>query len=421
MKRTVTLSKQATMIDGKRYLYWVLRWYGSDGKRHSKHVGKVGKVSKRRATKERDKKQAELDSNPGRREVGRSPSLGEFNSAYLAARTKELAPGTLELHEQTVRYLEGFFGKERRLDSISRADARAFKTALGNNELGHVNKRRRAKGLEAATVDQHIRNARTVFNQALADDLVMFNPFGKLSGTKLVQKDWHYVDLAEFGKLMVAAKPGWKLLFGLARFAALRLEEALELPRRKVDWQNRRLVVISRDCSAAEGQFTPKDRESRVVPICPQLYALLRDAFDPESELVIPAGGVVYKNVWRDFGVIAKRAGVPRYSNPIHSLRKSCITDWAKNHPMHVVQEWAGHEDIKTTRNFYLKVSESEYLKAAGLVTGAGKEAMANGSSDEPEGAVQPSKKAPTEPEPVILPSPVQNSGTPANMFTLVS
>jgi hypothetical protein len=171
----------------------------------------------------------------------------------------------------------------------------------------------------------------------------------------------------EFAKLMAAAKPAWRLLFGLARWAALRLEEALELPCRKVDLPKRRLTVISRDDDSEAGGFTVKDKDARVVPIGPELYGLLRDALDPDADLVIPQGAVVYSNVWRDFQVIATRAGVARYKKPIHSLRKSCITDWAAGFAAHVVKEWAGHADIRTTLQYYLKVSESEYDRAAGL------------------------------------------------------
>jgi integrase len=367
MQTSVTLSKQTTRSDRKTYRYWVLRWFASDGRRRSQHLGKTTEMSRRQAEKKRREKEAELGANPGRRDVSRSPALGPFLEQYYANRRTELGPDTLELHRQTGRYLVGYFGGQRRLDSISRADARAFKTALAGGELAHVNRRRRQKDLAPTTVDQHIRHARTIFNHALHDDLITFNPFDRLGQTDPVEKDWHYVGNEEFGKLTAAARPGWRLLFGLARWAGLRLEEALELPWRKIDWKKRRLTVISRDESAAEGGFTVKDKDARVVPICPELFALLEAAYDPQAELVIPPGGVVYQNVWRDFQVVAKRAGVAPYSKPLHSLRKSCVTDWAARFPAHVVKEWAGHADIRTTLKYYLKVSESEYDRAAGL------------------------------------------------------
>ncbi len=137
------------------------------------------------------------------------------------------------------------------------------------------------------------------------------------------------------------------------------------MPWRKVALTKRRLTVIA----AADGEFIPKDSDKRVVPISPKLYELLQSYYDPTAEFVIPRGGVVYKNIWRDSGVILKRAGVPRYAKPIHALRKSCITDWATQVAAHVVMEWAGHDDIKTTLNHYLKVSELEYDRAAGIAS----------------------------------------------------
>ena len=82
---------------------------------------------------------------------------------------------------------------------------------------------------------------------------------------------------------------------------------------------------------------------------------------------VIPAGSVSASNTWRDAQALFRKAGVPAYDKPFHSLRKSCITDWAGEFPTHVVKEWAGHADIRTTLKYYLKVSESEYDRAAGI------------------------------------------------------
>ena len=89
------------------------------------------------------------------------------------------------------------------------------------------------------------------------------------------------------------------------------------------------------------------------------------DAASAGEERVIPAGSVNVKNISRDFDVLCKRASVTRYDKPLHTLRKSCITDWASRFPMHAVQEWAGHANIQTTRVFYLKVGEAEYDAAA--------------------------------------------------------
>ena len=173
----------------------------------------------------------------------------------------------------------------------------------------------------------------------------------------------------EFAKLFEATRSrSWKLLFALTRLAALRRGEALELCWTNIDWGNSRLTVISRD------DWEVKDKQPRIVPICPELHALLLQAFDQAVEgetKVIPGGSVNVKNIWRDFGVVCGRAGVARYAKPFHSLRKSGINDWAARFPAHVVLEWAGHSDMETTATYYLKVSEADYEKAVYTPTAA--------------------------------------------------
>ena len=362
MGKSVTLHKQTL----KGHAYWVIRWQATDGRRLGKTLGRTDKLSKRQAEKLRRQKELELQANPGRRDVSRSPEMGEFLDSYYKARRTELAPGTMELHKQTGRYLIGFFGEHRRLDSIRRPEARAFKTALADGSLARVNKRKKDGPMAATTVDQHIRHARKFFNVALDDDLITFNPFDRLGQNDSVEKDWHYVDAGEFSRLMGSAKPAWRLLLGLCRWAGLRLEEALELPRSKADRARRRIEVISRE------DWTVKDKDARTIPMGRELHALLDGADDGGCTQVVPRGGVSPRNVWRDFLVLCKRAGVTPYAKPFHALRKSCITDWANEFPAHVVKEWAGHADLRTTLKYYLKVSEGDYLKAAGLAGGGG-------------------------------------------------
>jgi len=362
----VTLHQQTDRKPGgKTYTYWVLRWSGPDGRRRGARLGPVKKLSKRRAEQLRRQKELELGMNPGRDTPARAPLLESFAEAYVSARASELKPGTLELHEQTIRYLIGFFGAARRLDAINRPEARAFKTALANGQLAHVNekkKRKQDKNLTTATIDMHIRNARTIFNHAVADDVLLLNPFDRLAETQPATREWHYVGLEEFAKLSDAATKPWQLLLALARWAALRRGEALNLRWHNIDWTNSRLTVVGTDA------WDVKNKEARVVPICPELHELLLEAFEAADDgqaMVVPPVTVVVQNTSRDFGVLCRRANVPRYNKPFHTLRKSCLTDWAARFPMHVVRAWAGHSDISTTATYYLQISEADYVRAA--------------------------------------------------------
>jgi integrase len=77
-----------------------------------------------------------------------------------------------------------------------------------------------------------------------------------------------------------------------------------------------------------------------------------------------PAAGdrVGRQNVWRDFQAFRRRSGVPKCT--LHDLRKSSGTNLARSVPLHVVQELAGHVDIRTTRKHYSQV-RAELIDAA--------------------------------------------------------
>jgi len=73
----------------------------------------------------------------------------------------------------------------------------------------------------------------------------------------------------------------------------------------------------------------------------------------------------ILNNACRDFDVIRRRSGIAHCT--LHDLRRSAITNWAQHMPIQVVQQFAGHSDITTTRTYYLAV-RSEDIKSASTV-----------------------------------------------------
>jgi integrase len=347
--------RNVTKADGRQYSYWQLRWYDANGRRHSQNIGRKQELSKRQASRIRQQKQRELDEKPIRRDLSRVPTLADFLDIYVESRRSELARGTLELHEQTIRYLKGYFGGHRRIDEIARYNAREFKTELSKGKLRGVNKRQHAS-MKPSTVDLHIRNARTIFNRAVDDDLIDVNPFDRLAGgVPPIEKNWHYVSLDELSTLLVASpSQAWKTLLGLCRLAGLRQGEALALQWSAIDWDANRISV-----------WAMKTKRRRIVPIAPELLPILRDALEqaPEGEPAIVAG-MATQNLWRDFRVICKRAGIKPYAKWCHTLRKNRESDWINSgFPFHVVVEWMGHSD-EVARQHYLRVNEEDLAAA---------------------------------------------------------
>ena len=48
-------------------------------------------------------------------------------------------------------------------------------------------------------------------------------------------------------------------------------------------------------------------------------------------------------------------------------MRRSCITNWAGQLPIHVVQQLAGHSDIRTTQKYYLLVQPQDLEMARAI------------------------------------------------------
>ncbi len=115
-----------------------------------------------------------------------------------------------------------------------------------------------------------------------------------------------------------------------------------------------------------------KDKDLRLVPLPAQAVNVLTElqlaAADGQQYVVVNGNGpdagdrVKRQNITRDFRVICRRGGVPRCK--FHDLRKSYCTNIAQVTPLHVVQQLAGHADIRTTQKHYLQV-QPELIDAA--------------------------------------------------------
>jgi len=163
----------------------------------------------------------------------------------------------------------------------------------------------------------------------------------------------------------------------------LRLREALSLTWHDIDFETGQVHVTRKSAKNWVQAWTPKDHEMRAIPLsdhavnllaawqsvapeeCPYVFMehgrweyyrqeVSEGRWETERDLV--------NNVLRRYKTICRRAGVGPYT--IHDLRRSCITNWARNLPIHVVKQLAGHSDIKTTQQFYLSVQPDDLSKA---------------------------------------------------------
>jgi hypothetical protein len=98
------------------------------------------------------------------------------------------------------------------------------------------------------------------------------------------------------------------------------------------------------------------------VPLCPRTQGGGGVGWDYYREKVSAGkwkdGQELANNVLRKFKTLCRQAEVGKFT--IHDLRRSCITNWAKELPIHVVKELAGHSEISTTQQYYLSIQSED-------------------------------------------------------------
>lgn len=361
----ITLGKDVKTTKEGEAAYWVARWYDAAGKRRSKSIGKVDTTSVRAERKSRKQAenaivlmQKEFQDTPTKANAGKAPALLDFTKMYLDHKKHEFEPKSLALVKRAIEFLKRNFGETRRIDTIAPVDALGFKAALADGKL--KNKDGKARDLSLQSVNIYLRQIKAMFGYAVTAELLTANPFAKTVSKIKGDKNWHYVTQEELTKIMDAALPDVAIVIALCRLAGLRRGEAIALEWENVNWENGSIEVVEKD------GWKPKDKESRIVPMCKELADILLVAHEnaPEGQTKVCTPSVLNlnQNVLRAI----RRAGLPRYAKPLHTLRKCCLSDWASNNPLHAVKDWAGHSSIETTEKHYLKSNDKDFRNVSG-------------------------------------------------------
>lgn len=336
---------------------WVVRWHGTDGQRYSRSF-----ENRKEAEQFAEEKQHEVRS--GKSDEPQKITLKEFAKMYMDVRT-DITERCRQEYERSLKCLRQRLGDNRVLQTITPLDARQFLAS-------YRTRKRKGKPLSPHTGNKLLRECRRAFREAVDCGLIKVNPFAGIRQQRVAHIPWHHVTPSEFQRLLTAAPSDrWRGKLALAYCCGLRLGEILNLTWADVDLVGRTVRVVAKRGEDTE-DWTPKDKDMRLIPLpSPAADALtkLKSASATDQLYVFvngkgPATGerMPRQNSWRDFNAFRKRAGVPACS--MHDLRKSFCTNLARAMPMHVVQELAGHSDIRTTRKFYVKV-EPELMDEA--------------------------------------------------------
>jgi integrase len=284
--------------------------------------------------------------------------LKEFLDGFIARRT-DVKPATHEVWRQPARNLVEHFGANRDIATISEADALDFRQYLINSKLA------------PATVAKRLQFVRSFFHDARRRKLIPNNPFAEVSSKSVIRLDQRrFVTQAEAKKLLDACpNHHWRTIVALARYGGLRCpSEVLSLRWQDVDWDKRRIVVPS-------PKTVSHGKESRVIPLFPELQAVLEQAWEitPEGSVYVvderyrksanTASGWRNCNLRTTFKKIVKRAGLQPWPKLFHALRSSRETELAQEFPIHVVTAWLGNTPSIALRH-YLLTTDGNYDRA---------------------------------------------------------
>jgi len=301
-------------------------------------------------------------------------ALGGYVETYVEGRT-DVKPATKEIWGQGKRSLLEHFGTNRNMRAVTPGDADAYKLKLQGTKLAPM------------TVRKRLQFAKMVFRAALRGRLIDSDPFDGISTPATMPNRQQFISQADTAKLLAACpNSNWRAIVALARYGGLRCpSEVLSLKWSGVNWEAGRMIVYSPKTEHHPG------KESRVVPLFPEMLPTLREAWE-----AAPAGAVYVvdekmrksatgPNGWRNcnlrqtFEKIVLRAGLKQWPRLFHNLRSSRQTELAETFPAHVVCAWLGNSEAIAAAH-YLQVTDSHFERATHLTTQQGATTARNAS-----------------------------------------
>lgn len=352
----------------KRAHSWVVRWFGTDGQRYSKSF-----KTRKEAARFKEQKQEEVRA--GRADPPEDITMSDFTTEHEKVMWGQVARESLSDQIRALKMLMEHVGTRTFVQDVTPRQAESFVAA------------RLASGVKVATVNKDIRTLKRIFNLAIDPRGYLApgqNPFAGIKQRRQSSKPIRYVRPDEFQQLLEASpSPWWWALFSVAYTTAARLGEILNLTWADVDFEQNRIRVVRKDLGPSLVAWEPKDHEGRILPVPAGVIQRLADIQAESAEgcpyVFVPAWRwshikdarkrgrwrerqSLVNNLNRRLATLRKRAGLAKFT--FHDFRRSCITNWARALPTHVVRELAGHSSIKTTEQYYLSVQEDDLEKA---------------------------------------------------------
>lgn len=292
-----------------------------------------------------------------------SSALGPFLRSYLDGRP-DCKDSTIRKMQSAVNLLVEFFGENRGLRTIGKTDADGFRAFLVRS------------GQADNTVRRYCGLAKQFFRAALRAKLVEENAFGdQVAAVRGNPAKFHYVTTADAAKILTACPDvQWRMIFALCRWGGLRCpSEVLALKWEDISWKERRFTVTS-------SKTEHHGKGVRIVPLFPELAAVLSEGFELALESIDADGGAAGRRTvsgpvitrYRDstqnlrttFQKILKRAGLKPWPKLLQNLRSTRETELAETFPLHAVTAWLGNSQLVAAKH-YLQLRDEHFHRAA--------------------------------------------------------
>lgn len=330
---------------GSRFYYYF--WRDENGREQAKSLKTEDKLIADLKKGEEDKKRHYAREGVPFKDARWSTAKEDFLKGYQAGKTKEGHQQSLSLFE---RYAPGF-----KPSSITYSKAKGFRDWL------HMQTSKHGRPYQPASINIHIRNLTTFFNECVRFGYCTESPFKEVKQVPDTKRTPKYLKKDEIQAVINEAHnwPEDKLLMALFfLYTGIRLSELVYLRWPAIDLERGLFYLHGSE------EWEPKDREEHAIGLNPELLKRLR-RHPKGSEFVFPGvngGRRCRYSLGRLFNRLYRRAGVSMTG--VHLLRHTWATHCGLN--VKTKQRIMGHSDVRTTMR-YDHITEEDRQAAANV------------------------------------------------------
>lgn len=284
-------------------------------------------------------------------EVSKDKSFKYYSEVYLNSK-KYLKHGTLRRYQFNIANFNMTFGSKN-IKDIKTSDIKNYLFALNIKPL---------------TFRNYLNVFKGVFDEAILDNEISYNPTEKIKVPKNIQEDKEPFSIDEVNLLLTSSDGFFKNFLAFAFYTGCRLGELYALKWQNIDLKKKRIYInATRGQHSPEG--TPKNGKNRYVPIFDSLIPFIKNQnkltglktyvfYSQRNKLL--QGTMLASYYWYP---LLKRVGLSRrvLYNTRHTFATNMIT--SNKFSLNQIAYWLGHSDIKMLTKHYNKFISSDLEK----------------------------------------------------------